>query len=228
MHQARTLDVGMEVHQDSSAVASVTHDPHAEVVSVGNLATRPCDIAHLSRRLHAQSPHLVLVYEAGPCGEWLDRELTKTGDVWWVVAPAFIPKQPGDRVTTNRRDAITLARLKRSGDRTPVDGPMVPDDAMRDLCRARAETIDARKAAQCRLKALLLRQDIRSTGRAPWSPAHRRWLRAVVCPPPAPPSVCQESVRAVPDHTARLQRFDQAHHEPVPTGRLQPVEEHMV
>jgi len=71
------------------------------------------------------------------------------------------PKKPGDRVKTNRRDALTLARLMRSGALTPVDIPQGDDEAMRDLCRARAETLRAHKAAQVRLKAFLLRQDLR-------------------------------------------------------------------
>jgi transposase len=67
----------------------------------------------------SKSKHLVFVYEAGPCGYWLYRSLTQKGHIGWVVAPSLIPKKPGDRVKTNRRDAITLARLMRSGDLTP-------------------------------------------------------------------------------------------------------------
>jgi transposase len=133
MSQSSTLYVGMDVHKDSIAVAYVAQDHQAEVVSLGNIGTRQCDIDHLIRRLHSKSPHLVLVDEAGPCGSWLYRDLTQKGHVCWVVAPAVIPQKPGDRVKTNRRDAIQLARLMRSGDLTPVYVPKVEDDAMRDL-----------------------------------------------------------------------------------------------
>jgi transposase len=78
------------------------------------------------------------------------------------VAPSWLPKKPGERVKTNRRDASTLARLLRSGDRTPVYVPPVEDDAMRDLGRAREDAIRALTAAPFRLKAFLLRHDIRS------------------------------------------------------------------
>jgi transposase len=161
MQQSRTLDVGLDVHKDSLAVASVGKEHHAEFVSLGNMGTRQCDIDKLVRRLQSKSKPLVFVYEAGPCGYWLYRYLTKKGQVCWVVAPSLIPKKPGDRVKTNRRDAITLARLMRSGDLTPVYVPQVEDEAMRDLCRAREDAIHDRKAAKFRLKAFLLRQDLR-------------------------------------------------------------------
>jgi transposase len=213
----------MDVHKDSIAVAYVAKEHHAEVVSLGNIGTRQCDIDKLIRRLQSKSPHLVFVYEAGPCGYWLYRYLTKKGHVCWVVAPSLIPKKSGDRVKTNRRDAIKLARLMRSGDLTPVYVPTVADEAIRDLCRAREDTIRDLKAAKFRLKAFLLRQDIRYTGRATWSPAHLRWLSEVVCPTPAQQIVFQEYVRAITEHTERLQRLEQELHDQVHTWRLAPV-----
>lgn len=225
MRHSSTLYVGLDVHQDSLAVASVVQDHGAEVVSLGNLGTRQCDIDPRIRRLPSQSPHLVLVYEAGPCGYWLYRSRTHKGHVCWVVAPSWIPKKPGARVTTNRRDAITLARLMRSGDLTPVYVPTVADEAMRDLCQAREAAIRHLKTAKVRLKAFLLRQAIHDTGRATWGPAHLRWLSAVGCPTPAQHMVLQADVRAVTAHTERLQRLDQARHEPVNPWRLQPVVE---
>ena len=223
MTQSSTLSIGMDVHKDAIAVAYVAKEHHAEVVSLGNRGTRQCDIDKLSRRLPSKSSHLVFVYEAGPCGYWLDRYLTKKGHVCWVVAPSLIPKKPGDRVKTNRRDAITLAPLMRSGNLTPVYVPTVDDEAMRDLCRAREETIHDLKAAKFRLKAFLLRQDIRYTGRATWSPAHLRWLSEVVCPTPAQQIVFQAYVRAVTEHTERLARLEQELTDQVPTWRLAPV-----
>jgi transposase len=120
MPQSRTLDVGLDVHQESIAVAYVANAHEAEVVSLGSIGTRQGDIDTRIRRLPSKSPHLVFGYEAGPCGYWLDRDLTKTGDVCGVVAPARIPKKAGDRVQTHRRDAIKLARLMRAGDLPPV------------------------------------------------------------------------------------------------------------
>jgi transposase len=215
MPHSRTRYVGLDVHKDSIAVAYVVNDHDAEVIDLGTIGTRPCDIDQLVRTLQSNATHLVYVYEAGPCGYWLYRDLTTKGYDCWVVAPSLIPQKAGDRVNTDRRDAVPLARLMRSGDLTPVDGPTVADDAIRDLRRAREETLHDLKTATFRLKAFLLRHDIRSTGRATWGPAHRRWLSEVVCPTPAPHIVFQAYVRAVTEHTERLHRLAQALHEHV-------------
>jgi len=223
LHQSRTLSIGLDVHKESIAVAYVAQEDHAEVVSLGTSGTRQCDIDQLIRQRQSTSKQLVFVYEAGPCGYWLSRSLPKKGHVCWVVAPSLIPKKPGDRVKTNRRDAITLARLMRSGDLTPVYVPQVEDEAMRDLCRARADALRALKAAKFQLTAFLLRHASRSTGRATWSPAHLRWLSEVVWPTPAQQIVFQAYVRAVTDPIERLARLEHALTDQVPTWRLAPV-----
>ena len=120
MNQSSTLDVGMDVHQESIAVADVAEAHHAEVVYLGAIGTRQCEIDQLIRNMPSKSTQLGFVDEAGPCGYGLSRYLTKKGHVCWVVAPSLIPNKAGDRVTTNRREAIQLARLRRSGDLTPV------------------------------------------------------------------------------------------------------------
>ena len=219
MHQSSTLYIGLDVHKESIAVAYVAQEHHAEVVSLGNIGTRQCDIDQLIRKMQSKSTHLIFVYEAGPCGYWLYRYLTKKGQVCWVVAPSLIPKKPGDRVKTNRRDAIKLARLMRSGDLTPVYVPTVDDEAIRDLCRGREDAIRDLKTAKFRLKAFLLRQDIRYTGRATWGPAHLRWLSEVVCPTPAQQIVLQAYVQTVTEQPARLGRLDLERHEQGQTWR---------
>jgi transposase len=177
LSQSRTLSVGMDVHKESMAVADVAQAHGAEVVSLGTIGTRQCAIDQLLRQLRSKSTPLVCVYAAGPCGSWLYRSLMKQGDVCWVVAPSLMPKKAGDRVTTDRRDARQLARRMRSGDLTPVYVPAVDDAAIRDLSRAREETLRDLQAAKLWRKAFVLRHDIRSTGRANWSPAHLRWLK---------------------------------------------------
>ena len=223
MTQSRTLYVGLEVHKESISVASIAKEHHAEVVYLGTIGTRQCDIDKLVRNLQSKSQHLVFVYEAGPCGYWLSRYLTKKGHGGWVVAPSLIPKKASDRVKTDRREAVQLARLMRSGDLTPVYVPQVEDEAIRDLSRAREDALHDLKTAKFRLKAFLLRHDIRYTGRATWVPAHLRWLSEVVCPTPAQPIVFQAYVRAVTEHTERLQRLEQERHEQVTAWRLCPV-----
>jgi transposase len=206
-------------------VAYIAQEHGAEVISLGTIGTRQCDIDHLIRTLQSKAKQLVFVYEAGPCGDWLYRYLRQRGHVCWVVAPSLIPQKPGDRVKTNRRDAIKLARLMRSGDLTPVYVPKVEDEAIRDLCRAREDAIRDLKTAKFRLKAFLLRQDIRYTGRATSSPAHLRWLSEVVCATSAQQIVFQEYVRAVTEQTERLARLEQELTAQVQTWRLAPVVE---
>jgi transposase len=223
MAQSRTLFIGMDVHKDTLAVAYVAQDHGAEVPFLGTLGTRHYAIAHLVRTRQSTAQHLICVYAAGPCGYGLYRYGTKTGDDCWGGAPSVLPQKPGDRVHTDRRDAVQLARLARSGDLTPGYVPTVEEEAIRDLTRAREEARSDCQDATFRLKAFLLRQALRSTGRATGGPAHLRWLAEVVCPTPAQHIVLQESVRAVTAHTARLQRLEQELCAPVNAWRWHPV-----
>src|SRR6266446_8539681 len=114
MAHSSTLFVGLDVHKETIAVAYVTEEREAEVVSLGTIGTRHCDIDKLIRKLQSKGKTLHFVYEAGPCGYWLYRSLTKKALKCWVVAPSCIPKKAGDRVNTDRRDAVQLARLLRN------------------------------------------------------------------------------------------------------------------
>jgi len=223
MRHSSTLYVGLDVHKESIAVAYAPEERGAEVVFLGTIGTRQCDIDKLIRTLTSKATQLVFVYEAGPCGYWLYRYLTRKHLTCWVVAPSCVPKKAGDRVKTDRRDATQLARLMRSGDLTPVYVPAVEDEAIRDLTRAREDAIRDLKAAKSRLKAFRLRQDIRYEGRATWGPAHLRWLAEVVCPTPAQQIVFQEYVRAVSEHQERLQRLEAELRDQVEVWHLAPV-----
>ena len=142
-----------------------------------------------------------------------------------MVAPSLIPQKPGDRGTTDRRDAVQLARLARSGDLTAVYVPKVEDEAIRDLTRAREDTIGDLKSATFRLTAFVLRQDIRYAGRANGHPAHLRWLSEVVCPTPAQQSVFHADVRAVNAPIERRERLEHELHDQGKAWRLNPVVE---
>jgi transposase len=219
------LYVGLDVHKESIAVAYASDSHGSEVVSLGHIGTRQCDIDKLIRKLTSKAPRLFFVYEAGPCGYWLYRYLTKKGFACAVVAPSLIPRKPGDRIKTDSRDAVQIARLMRSGDLSLVYVPAVEDEAIRDLSRARGDVVKDFKTARFRLKSFLLRHDIRYTGRADWNPAHLRWLAKVVCPTPAQQIVFQEYLRAITEHHERLQRIEAELHELVPRWRLFPVVE---
>jgi transposase len=222
---SKSLYVGLDVHKESIAVAYAPEDRGAEVVSLGAIGTRQCDIDKLIRKLQAKGATLVFVYEAGPCGYWLYRDLTRKGLACHVVAPSLIPRKPGDRVKTDRRDAVGLARLMHSGDLGSIYVPGVEDEALRDLSRGREDAMQDLKRSKRRLKSFLLRQDIRYEGRANWNAAHLRWLSGVVCAMPPQQIVFQEYVRAVTEQQERLQRLERELHEAVQGWRLYPVVE---
>jgi transposase len=192
-------------------------------VFVGTIGTRQADLDKLLRRLRAKTPALVFAYEAGPTGYGVHRYLTGQGVECQVIAPSLIPRKPGDQVKTDRRNAVDLARLLRSGDLTRVYVPTVEDEAIRDLCRARDAARLTQKNAKLRLKAFLLRLGLHYVGRADWNAAHLRWLAKVVCPTAAQQIVFQESVRAVDEQVDRLGRLEAELRERAPAWRLHPV-----
>ena len=224
MKHLSTLFVGLDVHKDSIAVAYAPDERGAEVIFLGPIDTRQCDIDRLIRQLHSKASRLLFVYEAGPCGYWVYRYLQKKGEDCMVVAPSLIPRKPGDRVKTDRRDAVQLARLMRSGDLNPVYVPSLEDESIRDLCRAREDLMGDLKAAKHRLKSFLLRHDIRYTGKADWNAAHLRWLADdVALPTAAQRIVFQEYVRAITHLVDRLAQIDEELHEHAKGWRLAPL-----
>jgi len=225
MQQPTTLFVGLDVHKDSISVAYAAGGLTEAPQFVGPIGTRQSDIDKLIRRLHSKARDLVFAYEAGPCGYGLYRHLTSQGFDCRVVAPSLMPKRPGDRVKNDRRDAMEIARLLRSGDLTPVYVPTVEDEAIRDLCRARDATRITLKAAKLRLKSFLLRLGLHYSGRANWSDAHRRYLAKVACPTPSQQIVFQESVLAVDEQVDRLHRIEQELLDLASSWRLYPVVE---
>src|SRR5438132_3776190 len=224
MKNGSTLRVGLDVHKESIAVAYAGKEG-TEPVYVGESGTRQGDIDAMIRKLQSKGAELVFVYEAGPYGYWLYRYLTRKGLTCFVVAPSLCPRKPGDRVRTDKRDAVTLARLARSGDLTPVYVPDVPDEAIRDLARAREDALRDLNAGRFRLKALLLRNDIRYVGRANWGPEHARWLARLVLPTPAQQIVFQEYIRTVTERTELLHRLEAELLEQAKPWRLYPVVE---
>jgi transposase len=220
-----TLFVGLDVHKDSISVAYAASGSHHEPVFLGPIGTRQCDIDKMVRHLLSKGARLVFAYEAGPSGYVLHRYLTGKGFECLVVAPSRIPRASGDRVKTDRRDAIQLARLLRSGDLKGVYVPTVDDEAIRDLSRARVDAVIDLKKARQRLKSFLLRLGLHYVGRADWSAAHRRYLARVVCPRPAQQIVFQEYIRAIDEHAERLGRIEEQIREHLPSWRLTPLVE---
>lgn len=168
-----TVYVGLDVHKDTITTAWVGHEPEAPVVDFGTLGTQQYAIDRMLKKIPGRPK---LVYEAGPCGFWLYRYLTAKGLDCVVTAPSLIPKKPGVRIKTDRRDARNLALGLKNGGLTLIHVPTPEQEQFRDVVRAWQQAKRDVTASRQRLKAFLLRHDIRYTGRAGWSAAHRRWL----------------------------------------------------
>ena len=166
---------------------------------------------------------LLIVYEAGPCGYGLARQLCARGYRCEVIAPSLIPRKPGDRIKTDRRDALDLAHFAQAGDLTPVAVPPEPDEAIRDLSRAREDAVRARLKARQQLKAMLLRHGQRYTGKSSWTAAHERWLAMVRFAHPAQNIAFVEYRTAVSEAHERIERVTTALRDQVAEWRLQPV-----
>ena len=185
MDKSTKLYVGMDVHKDSIDVAT-GEDAAGEVRHYGAIGGERAAVSRLARKLQSRGKELVFVYEAGPCGFGIYRMLRARGHECWVVSPGMTPRSNADRVKTDRRDCLKLARLARAGELTPIHVPDEIDEAMRDLVRAREDAVLMQRQARQRLGALLLRNDIRYNGKTLWSPAHRRFIARVEVAPPGP------------------------------------------
>lgn len=166
--------VGLDVHKDTIAVAVAEAD-RAPARLIGNIAH---DVGKLLKLLarYGEPGAVQVVYEAGPTGYGLQRELTRQGYQCQVIAPSLIPKRAGDRVKTDRRDSLRLAELSRAGELRAVWIPDPADEAIRDLARAREDAVNARTQVRQQLKGFLLRHEVRYAGRTSWSKAYYRWL----------------------------------------------------
>jgi transposase len=221
MSEVTTAFVGLDVHKDSIAIA-VAQPGRAAPQFLGT--TGPL-LAEVEKALsHCGTPReLLIVYEAGPCGYGLVRQLSARGYRCEVIAPTLIPRKPGDRIKTDRRDALALAHFARAGDLTPVVVPQEPDEAIRDLSRAREDAVRARLKARQQLKAMLLRHGQRYTGKSSWTAAHERWLAMVGFAHPALNIAFAEYRSAVSEAHERVERVTAALREQVAEWRLQPV-----
>lgn len=171
-----TLYVGLDTDKKSIDVAVAEPLPAGEVRYWGRTANTPASVDRLVRKLGQGGRSLAICYEAGPCGYGLYRQLSgKRGVTCSVVAPSMTPKRPGERIKTNRRDAVKLARLLRARELTAVWVPDAAHEAMRDLVRARSTAVAVLTRCRQHISSFLLRQGIGYEGQ-PWSKKHRAWL----------------------------------------------------
>ena len=164
-----------------------------------------------------------VVYEAGPTGYGLYRELRQRGYRCEVVAPSLIPRRPGDRVKNDRRDCARLAELSRAGELKAIWVPDEAHEALRNLWRAREDAVNMRLKTRQQLKAFLLRQDRRYPGRTSWTKSHERWIAEQRFDHEADRIVLAEYQLAVDSAEQRVQRLTIALTEAVQGWRFEPV-----
>src|SRR6202521_892867 len=198
--------VGMDAHKKDLFIAMLVGNQTTPVT--WQLANEPQAVRRLVRKLERDAPGPVRVcYEAGPCGYALQRRLTTPRVSCQVIAPALIPRKPGERIKTNRRDARKLAELLRAGLLTEVRPPTPAEEAVRDLCRARDDAREDFQRCRHRLGKLLLRRGLHYSGRN-WTRAHRQWIESLEWSQPAERVVVDDYLLAI-DHTeARLIELD--------------------
>lgn len=200
--------IGLDIHAASIAVA-IADSQSSEVRFFGQITNNTESVQKLVKQLSAEDARLSFCYEAGPCGYGLHRQLRALGHHCIVVAPSLIPKKAGDRVKTDRRDSLMLARLHRADELTGVWVPDNEHEALRDLTRARGDLKDLERRARQRLLAFLLRHARRYGGKSNWTQAHFRWLETVKFDHPTQQIVLQEYIDTVISITKRVAAMDQ-------------------
>lgn len=210
MNKHSMIFLGLDTHKEFHEVAYCEEQRGAAPIHYGRIPSSKVSLKKLIRQFESKYPGTTLhvVYEAGPCGYWIYRFITSLGHCCYVVAPSLIPKKPGERVKTDRRDALKLVKLLKSEDLTPIYVSEPEDEAVRDLSRARETAMKDLKDAKYQLKALLLRNNINYEGTANWSKKHLRWLTELILPHPAQQIVLQEQLQTVEERIRRLERLD--------------------
>jgi transposase len=225
MNEYSELFIGLDTSKLKISVAVAERERNGEVRFFGDISADPSSVASMVAKLAKRGARLHFCYEAGPTGYDLYRQITELGHECQVVAPSLIPKCRGDRIKTNRRDAVSLARLHRAGELT---ADWVPDDAheaMRDLVRARESAHNALKKARQQLQSFLLRHGRIYPGRTPWTRAHSRWLAAQSFTHPAHHIVLAEYIQAIEDADVRENRLTQQVAEMAASWSMAPVVE---
>jgi len=222
--------VGLDVHKETIAV-SVALPGRGEPEYRGEIANEPKALKKWLERLGAEFGGMLLqfCYEAGPCGYGLYRQLIAAGHECQVVAPSLIPKKAGERIKTDPRDALKLARLLRAGELTAVWVPDTEQEAMRDLTRARDDMKSQERKARQQLNAFVLRHGQHyPRGKTRWTAAHYNWLESIRFEQAWLQIVLQEYIDAVKAATQRVKDLTQQLMRALPGWSLAPVVDALV
>ena len=223
MDQHSRAFVGIDTSKLRNAVAVAEEGRGGEVRYLGEIDTTEAATRKLVGKLAAKYRQLTFCYEAGPTGYGLYRLIRKLGHDCIVAAPSLIPKRPGDRVKTNRRDAVGLAKLLRAGELTAVWVPDERHEAMRDLSRAREAARNDLKGKRQQVSSFMLRLGRHFPGKKTWGPAHMNWLMLQKLEHREQRIALEELLGAVRQESERVERLEQAIRDAVPEWSLAEV-----
>ena len=215
--------VAFDTSKLRNAVAIAEGGRTGEVRFLGEIENTDAATAKLVRKLAARYRRLTFCYEAGPTGYGLQRLITRLGHDCVVVAPSLIPKKAGDRVKTNRRDALGLVKLLRAGELTAVWVPDARHEAMRDLVRAREAAVTDLTSKRLQVSSLLLRLGRYYPGKKTWTQAHMNWLTSQKLEHAEQRIAFEEMLLAVRQAQERIARLEQAIRAAVPDWSLSEV-----
>ena len=205
----KILYVGLDVHKNTIDVAVATNRSNGTVRSHGKIDSTLDALNKLIKKIQGRDVELRFVYEAGPCGYQIYRHLVSKNISCAVVAPSMIPKRSGDRIKTDRRDAINLVRLFRAGELTSIYVPSVEDEAIRDLVRCRDDMRRLERKVRQRLLSFLLRHGYHYSGKKHWTKGFYNWLATIKFSHRAQQIASQEYIDTANDCGERVKRITQ-------------------
>jgi transposase len=218
-----TSYVGLDIHKDSIAVA-IADAGRAAPRFIGTISPSPALLCKTLRRQRCSPERTLLVYEAGPCGYGWVRYLRRQHWKCEVIAPSRIVRSPNEqRLKTDRRDALMLARQVRAGELTNIVVPDERDEAIRDLSRAREDACAERVRVRQQIKAMLLRHGRDAVRYKSWSQAHDRHLSTIRFEHPAQEIAFNEYRQAAKEACERVERLTEALRELSESWRMKPL-----
>jgi transposase len=223
MSDHREAYVAFDTSKLRNAVAIADAGRAGEVRFLGEIENTEAAVAKLVRKLAAKYGRLTFCYEAGPTGYGLYRQIKGLGHACMVVAPSLIPRKPGERVKTNRRDALSLVKQLRAGDLTAVWVPDARHEAMRDLTRTRETAVEDLRRKRQQVSAFLLRQGLHYPSERTWTKTHRNWLASQKLEHAEQRLAFEEMLLAMRQAQERIERLEQAIRAAVPDWSLAEV-----
>lgn len=215
--------VALDVAKQKNAVAIAEGGRGGDVRYLGEIASTDAATRKLVTKLATKYERLIFCYEAGPTGYGLYRLIKSLGHDCIVIAPSLIPSRPGDRVKTNRRDAVGMAKLLRAGELTAIWVPDKRHEAMRELARGRDVAQKDLRSKRQQVSGFLLRLGLHYPGKKTWGKAHLNWLTSLKLDHREQRIAFEELMLAMRQAKERSERLEQAIRESVPDWSLAPV-----